>query len=296
LKPALSKLMHVMPLFKKAQVKAKVLTAFGQIAINTGFNCKVDFPKNVIAFMNAFKVFNLDIVPSLGLQCSLDFDYCSRIVVVSICPLIVLFVLLSLYLKHVNLEVSKNNEVLAHEKAIYFAPEELQALFGNKLEKYRKFFKHYDKNASGELDQEEVTSMFTEMDLDATKKEINDYVSAFYAAMDHDGSGNIDFSEFLRGMRVAVEQPDNCEFASLAAKIDAKATQSRGQLVFYLILLLTFLVLVSTSTTIFHYFDCDYFPLPQGGKRAFLFVDYSIGLMIRSLLPTFLLISIAVIS
>jgi len=270
----------LVPVLKKAQIKIKILVAFGQIAINTGFNCKVDFPKTFTAVLNALKLLNLDIVPSLGLQCKFNFDYCSNMVIVCISPLIILFILLVQYFKQTRLDMTESKHVAVDDSSSYSASEELQVFFRKKIKNYRKIFKYFDKDSSGELDRDEVLNMFSEIDLDATKKEIEDNVSGFFSAVDQDGSGEINFGEFLAGLRVALEQPQSCKFASLAAKIDAKATQSRGQLVFYLMMLLTFLVLVSTSTTIFHYFSCDYFPLPEGGERAFLFVDYSIGLLL----------------
>ena len=200
-------------------------------------------------------------------------------VVVCVSPLIVLVLLLVIYLKQTSLDTNEDKlAFLGDDSHIYYASKELHVYFGKRIEGYRKIFKHFDTDSSGELDKDEIMKMFSEIDLDATKNEIDEYASAFVTAMDKGGSGSIKFSEFVAGMRVALEQPHCCKFASIAAKIDAKATQSRGQLVFYLILLLTFLVLVSTSTTIFHYFSCDYFPLPEGGERAYLFVDYSIGL------------------
>jgi hypothetical protein len=278
LKPALSIYARVIPLLKKAQIKTKILIAFCQIAINTGYNCKVEFPKTFTAVLNAIKFVNLDLVPSLGLQCKLKFDYCGELVVVCLSPIIVLFLLLVLYFKQTRFDVDDDELILTND--IYYASDELQIVFGKKLNKYRQFFKHIDSDLSGELDEKEVKEMFAEMDLDATENELDEYVSAFFVDVDLHDSGKINFSEFLSGIRVALEQPQKCKFASIAAKIDAKAMQTRGQLVFYLILLLSFLVLVLTSTTIFHYFSCDYFPLPEGGERAFLFVDYTIGFVV----------------
>ena len=46
---------------------------------------------------------------------------------------------------------------------------------------------------------------------------------------------------------------------------------------FYLGLMLSFLVLVNTSTAIFRVFQCQSFPLPGGGEQKWLRSDYSIS-------------------
>jgi hypothetical protein len=42
-------------------------------------------------------------------------------------------------------------------------------------------------------------------------------------------------------------------------------------------LIISFLVLVSTSTTLFNYFKCHTFYEAQGGKESYLYLDYSIS-------------------
>ena len=49
-----------------------------------------------------------------------------------------------------------------------------------------------------------------------------------------------------------------------------------ANMVAYMFLLLTFLVLPSTSTTLFHFFKCHEFPVPGEDSVFFLYKDYSI--------------------
>ena len=58
--------------------------------------------------------------------------------------------------------------------------------------------------------------------------------------------------------------------------VEAKANLVRGQLIFYLFLFLLFCVLVSCSTTVFHYFKCNDFPEADGGGRSWLYRDYAV--------------------
>ena len=71
-------------------------------------------------------------------------------------------------------------------------------------------------------------------------------------------------------------------FANLTEKVRAKVNVARGQIISNLFLLLTYLVIVSASSTIFQYFKCDSFKIPEIDqldgvkKERYLFVDYSI--------------------
>jgi hypothetical protein len=74
---------------------------------------------------------------------------------------------------------------------------------------------------------------------------------------DLNGDSDIDFGEFLVLMHRSRRQGKSTEFASLADKVEAKVNFQPGAGVIYAFLTLTFLVLISTSTTLFHFFKYD---------------------------------------
>jgi hypothetical protein len=49
--------------------------AFSQISVNIQFNCDIKFPLNYQKMLDSLAIANLDLIPSLGMQCWLnDFD------------------------------------------------------------------------------------------------------------------------------------------------------------------------------------------------------------------------------
>ena len=66
------------------------------------------------------------------------------------------------------------------------------------------------------------------------------------------------------------------EFAALAYEVEAKTNLVRGQFLMYLFMLLTFTCLITSSSAAFQYFKCHEFPEADGGKRRFLYKDYSL--------------------
>jgi hypothetical protein len=75
-----TRLSALMARIQAAQVKIKSMISFGQISANVGFNCNIHFPNSVERTLATFGVLNLDLVPSLGLQCRYSsFDYIHKV-------------------------------------------------------------------------------------------------------------------------------------------------------------------------------------------------------------------------
>jgi hypothetical protein len=73
--------------WKSASARVKALVAFMQIVSSTGFNCDVTFPPLFEKLLGALGIFNLDVVPALGLQCWFaSFDYVNKLVTVTLVP------------------------------------------------------------------------------------------------------------------------------------------------------------------------------------------------------------------
>ena len=79
---------------KTAQVPAKTLASFGQIAANIAFNCNVKFPGFITRILEVVAACNLDFLPALGLRCwASSFDYAEAMVVQAVGPLLLASVL-----------------------------------------------------------------------------------------------------------------------------------------------------------------------------------------------------------
>ena len=88
-----------------------------------------------------------------------------------------------------------------------------------------------------------------------------------------DGDGDISFGEFLLMMHRARRQGRAGDFSKIVDVIEAKHSVTAGAGIIYLFLFLTFLVLISTSTTLLNFFKCQDFAIPEadgGGTSSFL--------------------------
>ena len=72
--------------------------------------------------------------------------------------------------------------------------------------------------------------------------------------MDLDCEGTVNFAEFMLLMHQGRVQNNGSAFATLADKVDAKLNRIPGQGVINALLLLTFLVLIGSSSIVFHFF------------------------------------------
>jgi hypothetical protein len=90
-------------LIKKKQDKFKAFVAFCQIAVSIPFNCVIEFPSPFEKILRGLEIFNLNVIPALGLQCSLlRFDYLDQLLVMTLSPLFLMAVLLGVYTVYAN--------------------------------------------------------------------------------------------------------------------------------------------------------------------------------------------------
>jgi hypothetical protein len=77
-----------MDAWKGMKVKIKAFTSFAQISVNVGFSCGVSMPAAFNAAVGPLQVFNLAILPALGLNCHYsNYDYIDSMVVTTLVPL-----------------------------------------------------------------------------------------------------------------------------------------------------------------------------------------------------------------
>ena len=80
-------------------------------------------------------------------------------------------------------------------------------------------------------------------------------------------------------MQLSKKSKGKSPFSQLAAKMEGQSKKSSGAAIIGAILTITFLVLISTSTLLFHFLKCDVFTVPDedgGGTYSYLMKDYSL--------------------
>ena len=61
---------------KKIEIRVKAFGSFSQITVNVGFNCNISFPPLMERATSSLSIFNLNILPNLGIAChQSSFDY-----------------------------------------------------------------------------------------------------------------------------------------------------------------------------------------------------------------------------
>jgi len=66
------------------------------------------------------------------------------------------------------------------------------------------------------------------------------------------------------------------KFSTLLDLVDARVSRKPGQGIFYAMMLVTFLFLISSSTMLFHYLLCTEFAEAEDGTESYLTVDLSV--------------------
>ena len=202
------------------------------------------------------------------------------VVAVTLGPLVVAAVLGLIYAYLVLVAADPDLADILNRAASYSMPEELSGAFKQKEEtNLRNIFASIDADGGGSVDKEELSRVAMQLNPDSTQEDIEKEVSAMISEASLDGDQEISFPEFLLMLHRARRQGRTNMFASLADQVESKMNRKAGSGVIYSLLLLTFLVLISTSTALLHFFKCQSFDLPEvdgGGAQQYLYKDYSV--------------------
>ena len=80
---------------QKAATKARLLVSNLQIVLGISFNCIIAFPDLFEKVLAPLNFANLDVIPSLGLDCAFsEFDYAHRMVVITLLPMVIALLML----------------------------------------------------------------------------------------------------------------------------------------------------------------------------------------------------------
>jgi hypothetical protein len=193
------------------------------------------------------------------------------VTVIPIAVSIMLFISLPIY-NYIMVNMSNDDTMDEDINKYYTVPENLSDAFNNSTIKYmREVFNFYDEDSSGNIDKREIAKVIHEFDPAITDAEVESQIQEFFAEAGADGSGLIDFSKFLTVIHKARNEKRASKFATLVEKVETRIRSGPKQTIFYLFLMLTYLVLVSTSANLFNYLQCQDFPLPEGEAKSFMF-------------------------
>ena len=202
---------------------------------------------------------------------------------VTLGPLAVAAMLGLVYFVVTTAEARKTKERLGERMATYEVPAELlhhhNSFSSDDIEKFKRVFAVADCDGSGSIDKDELKTIVETFTPGAASEEVDALVGKMMNEGDAAEDGEISFGEFMHIIHQARHEHKGGKFSELLDKMDASVNKSTGTIIVYLFLLLTFLVLISSSTTIFHFFKCDAFDVPDedgGGTVSYLAKDLSL--------------------
>ena len=255
------------------------LSPFWQIASSIAFNCNISYPALFEDLLKKFGFVNLDLVPSLGLRCSFaDFDYISKLYVITITPLCVCFLIGLPYMVTVlKSRHSDDDPKFLARVENYVVPKKLKSTMkANDLEDLLFVFGACDTSGSRTIDVGGFIAAANKFFRSLPTSEVSRLADYLGLAEDRE----LSLEDFLD---IAVRAPKDSQnrrttrLYDLAAKIRGEQTKMAGQVYVNIFLIWTFLILIGASTVVFFFLKCDSFDIPGadgGGEKRYLFQDY----------------------
>lgn len=241
------------------QTNAKAINSSYQIAVNVAFNCQIRFPVSFERLLGAFHFVNLDIVPSLGIGCAGNYDLSSKVFVVTLVPLAFAAILFGLFefKKRQRQALSVKNTVNETSllDSLQGLPDEDFALLLNIID---DFINNKGKLISpNEMDHDNVGQIISALTPHASNARISAQVDILFGSLALMDKAKL--FEALDAKRQGDKQPTDESLIYLS-----------------MIFLLTYMVLISTSSTLFQFMNCREFPVPNQASQYYLYADYSI--------------------
>ena len=167
-------------------------------------------------------------------------------------PLVIATLLLVIYFLQRVLGRTKDSDSFKAKLASYEVPADLESATDKaEIDILRRVFAHYDADGSGTIDEVELSAVLKEFREGKDDASIAAKSAEMIKSVSTNGENSINFGELLRSLTQAHEEGSSSTFAALTAKVEADEIRSKGQTVFYAFLFLTFLVMSSTSATLF---------------------------------------------
>ncbi len=155
------------------------------------------------------------------------------------------------------------------EKPVVELSEEAKRIPRSEQRRIAHIFRTFDKSGDGEIDRTEL--------FDVVKMLGQENITAFeldemIEEADTGGDDTISFVEFLE---IFVKGSKNGKFHRIVSAVESNSlVQTQDFLQVFLII--TFVVLISSSTAVIHFFRCHDFPEADGGTKRYLYKDYSV--------------------
>ena len=235
-----------------------MFTSFLQISINIGWNCSITFPSLLERILRAFRIANLDVLSYFGLECAIGrVDFIDRMVIMTIGPVVLCSGLLLVYIALITTK-SKVDQAFQKRAASYISPEKLDGAFkADELNTFRKVFALFDVDGGGQIDKDELKNIVRQIKANEDELDFDALIDVMLSEADLNGDRSVSFEECLLMLHRIRHQGRVMQFGLLANAVEAKMKRHTGSRVIYALLLLTFLVLISSSSALFHFFTCQ---------------------------------------
>jgi hypothetical protein len=221
-------------------------------------------------------VFNLNIVPSLGIACRLgSFDFVDTIIGSTLIPIIfsACIMLFSIYQK----ATARRPKPSLQNRQTYGMPADLMCEYTREeTNAIILAFVFLDTDGGGGISREKVEHALNALGLSASDDRINAiFAEAKTEALSYDDAGDFTFDEFMHAIDRARHEGLESEFTEMVDMADERVFQGRTVSMVYVFLVFSFIVLVGTSSDIFAYFKCQTFFEVQPNE-SYLELDYGV--------------------
>lgn len=145
-------------------------------------------------------------------------------------------------------------EARRHQLESYKIPPELEGQFTkSQVESFRLTFAAFDTDGEGSINFDEFKSVVALL----AEKLSEDTITTMFRKADADCSGEIDFVEFVEAFNDSRHDGASSgaqDFVALAEKLEAKVQAQRQNSIARAFLIMTFLILVGSSSSVINYF------------------------------------------
>jgi len=264
---------------ERSEIKLKMLLCYGQVAIQLGFVLDIDFPDLYSRIVDRFYFILFDLIPSFGLRCRIDgYDYIHRLLFTCAIPTIMTIFLFVAYqvawvkawlkLRHELAEKKERLEILSLS-----VPEHLAEIFTvTELRNFKLVFMDFDVDGNGVVDKDELKAMLMRLDPEISLKEAETETDVIFREVSENAL-EITFPEFLTAVEHSIHRSFGADddfvvangekFAMLAEMVDAKHNNNTGSWILSSWLVVGFVFLVCTSSSLLHYLNCHTFNVPE---------------------------------
>jgi len=269
--------MFVRSHFKTGKVKVKVLIAYFQIASNVAYTCRIRFPLSFTSLMSFLGVFNLNVIPSLGLACRLgSYDYVDATVFSTLTPIIISGVILVVFI-YQKVTTKPPRPTFIHRRT-YKIPDTLTCEYTKEeFDSIILTFAYIDTDLSGSASRVEVEHALKALGLIETDDHINAIFSAIVPtnSLSFNATDSFTFGEYVIAIDTARREGLESEFTDMVDEANARVSQGRTASMVYVFLVFSFCVLVGRSSDVFSYFQCQTFTEVEP-NQSFLELDYGV--------------------